>query len=250
MVLPEKKRGRKIVVYFQSHTNTHAPAKRLRALYYRVLAMPGVIGIAVGTRPDCLDEAKIALFEEISRDFFVTLEIGLQSVHDRTLRAMNRGHTVSDFIECIQRIQGKRIFIGTHMILGLPGETREEILEGAHVIGAMDIDFLKLHQLQIVSGSPLATRHKVSPVKTLAYDEYLNLVCDYIERIPPRIIVQRFFSRAPQHLLLAPRWDKSDMQILKDIEISMRKRGSFQGLRCRTSFNALEISVSRSSEGS
>jgi radical SAM protein (TIGR01212 family) len=221
------------LAYFQAYTNTYAPVEKLRELYEEALQEPSVIGLAIGTRPDCVDQEKLELLAELGRDHFVLVEYGVQSVHDRTLKAINRGHDYETFLRAVKETRKLGIETGAHLIVGLPGESREEMLEGAHAISASGVGFLKIHQLQVIKDTPMGRDYEKSPFKVLGYEEYLSLVGDFLDRLRPDIVIQRLFATAPDDILIAPRWGRSRHQVLRDIEAYMLEKGLRQGRTAR-----------------
>lgn len=221
----------RFIVYFQPYTNTYAPVDILERLYCEALDNPGVVGLAIGTRPDCVDEEKIALLESLAREHFILVEYGLQSIHDRTLAFINRGHDYSCFKDAVSLTTGRGIHIGAHIILGLPNETREDMLAMADELSLLPIEFLKIHQLQVVKDTALARLHAARPFPTFGYYEYIELLADFLERLSPRIVIQRLFAAAPEDILIAPVWHKTRSELLIDLDAFMAERGSVQGKR-------------------
>jgi len=219
----------KFIVYFQPFTNTYAPVETLEQLYREALAQPGVVGVAIGTRPDCVDAKKIALLEELAKEHFILVEYGLQSIHDRTLEFINRGHDYECFKRAVAMTAGKGIRIGAHLILGFPTETREEMLAMAPELSGLPIQFLKLHQLQIIKDTALAELYAKQQFMTLGYEEYLSLVADFLERLSPDIVLQRLFASAPEDILIAPVWNKTRSEFLNDLDAHLEANGSQQG---------------------
>jgi len=219
----------RFLVYFQPFTNTHAPVEVLEKLYREALSHEKVIGLAIGTRPDAVDEAKLGLLESLARNHFILVEYGLQSVHDRILKAINRGHDYACFLRAVNMTADRGIHIGAHLILGLPGETREEMLAGATEISGLPVRFLKLHQLQVIRNTALARQYERSAFPVFEYDDYIHLVCDFLERLSPEIHLQRFCATAPDPILIAPRWSLSRHHLLNDIRKEMRRRDARQG---------------------
>ena len=219
----------KFVVYFQPFTNTYAPVETLERLYGEALEGAGVVGLAIGTRPDCVDAEKIALLESLAKDHFILVEYGLQSVYDRTLEFINRGHDVARFHQAVAMTAGRGIHIGAHLILGFPTETRDQMLAMADAVSTQPIGFLKLHQLQIIKDTVLADLYAEKPFPTLGYTDYLELVVDFLERLSPAIVLQRLFAAAPEEILIAPVWNRSRSEFLHDLDVMMEQRGSWQG---------------------
>ena len=219
----------RFIVYFQPFTNTYAPVATLDRLYREALGHPGVIGLAIGTRPDCVDEEKITLLEELARDRFILVEYGLQSIYDRTLEFINRGHDYACFRNAVALTAGRGIHIGAHLILGFPTETSDEMLEMADAVSRMPIGFLKLHQLQVIRDTVLAEMFAAKPFPTLGYQEYIALVAGFLERLSPDVVIQRLFAAAPAGILIAPVWDRTRSQFLNDLDAYMERNGCFQG---------------------
>lgn len=223
----------KYLVYFQAYTNTYAPIARLRSLYDTALAEPDVLGLCIATRPDCVSEPVLDLLAQYARQWHLWLELGLQSAHDRTLALIRRGHTRADFEDAVARSSGRGLFICAHVILGLPGEGRREMLETAEFLSALPIQGVKIHHLQIIEGAPLASMYRNREVEPLDLGQYLQLVCDFLERLRPDIVIHRLLGDVlDDNLLLAPRWKAGKAQVIGAVERELRSRGSRQGSRC------------------
>jgi radical SAM protein (TIGR01212 family) len=222
-------KAEKFLVYFQPYTNTYAPAEELEALYREALREPSVIGLAIGTRPDTIDQPKIEMLESLASDYFILIEYGLQSIYDKSLRFINRGHDYSAFIHALEMTKHRGIFTGAHIIVGFPTETRVETLAMSDELSPLHLDFLKVHQLQVIKDTPLEDIYKKKPFHTFDYDEYLHFIVDFIERISPEIVFQRLFATAPDSILVAPRWSRNRHQILRDIEKILESRDTYQG---------------------
>ncbi len=219
----------KFLVYFQPYSNTYASVDILERLYREALDNPGVVGLAIGTRPDCVDEEKIALLETLARDNFILVEYGLQSIYDRTLDYINRGHGYACFRKALALTTGRGIKIGAHLILGFPTETRVEMLAMAGEISRLPVEFLKIHQLQVVRDTVLADEYAAKPFTTFGYGEYLEMLADFLERLSPEVVIQRLFASAPDEILIAPVWNKTRSELLRDLDLLMEQRGSYQG---------------------
>jgi uncharacterized protein len=229
--LRSRYRARKFIVYFQPFSNTHAPLEQLVPLYQEALALPDVIGLSLGTRPDCVDSAKIAWLAELARTCFVTVEYGLESVNDETLRRISRGHDYACWLQAVSATRGRGIWICAHVILGFPWETREQMLGMADAISHAGIDFLKIHHLHVVRHTALGGDYAKNPFKLLDYEEYRNLVVDFLERLDPSIRIQRLFGLAPEEQLLGPNWGKNKAEIQRGIEGKLEERNTHQGSR-------------------
>ncbi len=231
----------KFIVYFQKFTNTYAPVDRLRELYGRALAHPDVIGISVGTRSDALEDDAIRLLEELSKERYVCLELGLQSMDDAILRGINRGHTLDDYLRTVERVAGRGIQLCTHLIYGFPGETREGFLRTADLIAGLPVDSLKVHQLHAVEGTRLAEMYRAGKFVPLSHGEYVAAVCDFLERIPPEITIQRLYGSAPVAIRVAPNWDLKNNRMWYTVVNELKRRGSWQGCR----YGALRAAAAR-----
>lgn len=222
-------KAHRFVAYFQSFSNTYAPLAQLKAMYDEALAVPDVVGLAVGTRPDCVDEAVLALLADYARHHLVWIEYGLQSAHDATLARIHRGHTVADFEKAVRTTAAVGIPICTHIILGLPGESRAQMLATADFVARLPIDGIKLHLLYVIAGTPLADQYQAGLYPCLAQSEYVDLVCDVLERLPASMVIQRLTGDPRHSELLAPRWamDKNGTRQL--IEQRLEHRNTWQG---------------------
>jgi hypothetical protein len=221
--------AKKFIVYFQPYTNTYAPVDALERLYREALDSPGVVGLAIGTRPDCVDADKIALLESLARDRFILVEYGLQSIHDRTLEFINRGHDAACFRNAVALTAGRGIRVGAHIILGFPTETRADMLMMADELSRLPVEFLKIHQLQVVRETALAGLYLQKPFATFGYHAYIEMVADFMERLSPRIVLQRLFAAAPEEILIAPVWNKTRSEFLRDLDAFMVSNESYQG---------------------
>src|SRR4030042_5696253 len=222
-------KAEKFLVYFQPYTNTYAPVEELERLYKEALVEPSVIGLAIGTRPDAVDDEKIRLLEELAKRYFIIVEYGMQSIYDRTLEFINRGHDYKTFLKALDMTKDKGIYSGAHVIVGFPTESKEEMLFMADEISHMPVDFLKIHQLQVIKDTPLEIMYGEHPFHVFDYEEYLEFVTAFIGRLSPKIVLQRLFATAPDNILIAPRWDKSRQEILRDIEKRLELKDIYQG---------------------
>ncbi len=219
----------KFIIYFQAFSNTHAPLQKLIPLYESAVNHPDVIGLSVGTRPDCIDGDKIAWFEKLARTYFVTLEYGLQSMHDSTLARVNRGHDFRSWLDAMRNTRNRGIRLCAHLILGFPWESRKEMLAAAGVLNDSGVDFLKLHHFHIVRNTKLADEHREQPFRLLGAEEYADLAVDFLELLNPAIFIERLFGFAPADQLIAPLWGKSKSEIRRLIEERLIARNTFQG---------------------
>lgn len=221
----------KYLAYFQAYTNTYERFDKLIPKYEAALSYPDVVGLIIGTRPDCMPEDLLNYFTELSKKKFIMIEYGLESTLDKTLNRINRGHTHAESEEAIRRTASKGIFTGAHMILGLPGETREEIMHHAEVLSALPLTTLKLHQLQLIRHTRMAYEYTKTPEEFHIYevDEYIELVIDFMERLNPSIIVERFVSQSPKELLIAPDWGLKNHEFTAKIQKRLAERDTWQG---------------------
>ena len=227
-------KAEKFLVYFQPYTNTYAPVEELERLYKEALVEPSVIGLAIGTRPDAVDDEKIRLLEELAKRYFIIIEYGMQSIYDRTLEFINRGHDYKTFLKALDMTKDRGIYSGAHVIVGFPTESKEEMLFMADEISHTPIDFLKIHQLQVIKDTPLEIMYRENPFHVFDYEEYLEFVTEFIGRLSPKIVLQRLFATAPDAILIAPRWDKSRQEILRDIEKRLELKDIYQGKKLKS----------------
>lgn len=221
------------LAYFQAYTNTYDTTERLIAKYEEALRFPGVCGLIVGTRPDCMPGDLLDYFSDLSKHSFVLVEYGVESTLDKTLRRINRGHTYAEAEEAICRTASQGIYTGAHLILGLPGESREEILSHAGRISKLPLTTLKLHQLQLIRNTRMAKEFEESPADFHLYsvDEYIDLVIDFVERLNPDIVVERFISQSPKELLIAPDWGLKNYEFTAKVLKRFAERNTWQGRR-------------------
>jgi uncharacterized protein len=219
----------KFIVYFQKYSNTYAPVERLRNLYQRALDHEDVVGLSIGTRPDCLGDEALDLLQEIAGSRYVCLELGLQSMSGAILRRINRGHTPSDFQRAVERAAGRGFDICVHLIYGFPGESRRDFLETASFIAALPIDSLKIHQLHAVRGTALAGMYADGSFVPISHAEYVAAVSDFLEILPPHISIQRLYGSAPKDIRVAPSWDLKNNVMWYSIVHELKRRGTWQG---------------------
>lgn len=221
----------KYLAYFQAYTNTYASLEALMRLYEEALAHPEVVGLIIGTRPDCMPDALLDYLADLSRRRFVLVEYGLESTLDKTLRRINRGHTQAESEAAVRRTAERGIYTGAHLILGLPGETREEMLSHAGRLSALPLTTLKLHQLQLIRHTRMAQEYAENPEEFPLYgvDEYIDLAIDFLERLSPEIVVERFVSQSPKELLIAPDWGLKNFEFTEKLRKRIRQRDTWQG---------------------
>ncbi len=231
--LRRRYKAEKFIVYFQANTNTYAPLDELKKLYETALSQPDVLGLAIGTRPDCVDKELLNYLETLAKHRFISLEYGLESAHDNILTSINRGHTVNEYKRAVELTAGRNICIGTHIILGLPGETKAMMLDGAYFISSLPVDFLKIHHLHIVENTALARKFKEKPFKTFTIDEYIPLVSEFISRLSPYIILQRVAGETHPRNLIAPKWGLRINRVTEMVINHMNKNSIIQGMNAR-----------------
>jgi len=226
------RRAKRYLAYFQAYTNTYAGTDKLKALYSEALAYPGVVGLVIGTRPDCMSDELLCYLAELNRVKFLIVEYGIESVYDDTLRRVNRGHNYETAAKMVALTAGKGIRTGAHFILGLPGENRQQIIDSASVISKLPLHSVKLHQLQIFKGTPLAGQYESDPgsLKLFSTDEYLGLLVAFVERLNPSIMIERVSSEAPPRTLADPRlWDLRTDEFLRLFEKRLEELDTWQG---------------------
>ncbi len=221
----------KYLAYFQAYTNTYAETSLLIEKYEEALAVPDVVGLVIGTRPDCMPDALLDYLELLSRRVFVIVEYGVESVYDDTLVRINRGHTHRQTVDAVMRTAKRGIIVGAHIILGLPGESREDLLNEASVLSSLPINLLKLHQLQLIKGTRMADEYKENPESfhMFSADEYIDLVIDFVERLSPDIILERFVSQSPSSMLALPGWGLKNYEFVDRVRKRMEERNASQG---------------------
>lgn len=234
-----KYQAQKYIVYFQSYTNTYGSLPSLIALYEEALSHPQVIGIVIGTRPDCITDEMLEYFADLSKSKYVLIEYGVESTDNVTLEFINRGHTYETAVETIIKTSERGIYTGAHIILGLPGESKEKILEHADKLSELPLNVLKMHQLQLVKGTKMATQYaeNSSLFHLYSLNEYIDLSIDFLERIRPEISIERFVSQSPKDLLIAPDWGVKNFEFLDKINKRLLDRNTYQGRLCKANKN-------------
>jgi len=230
--LGARRGARRFVAYFQPGTNTYAPVERLATLYNEALSHPQVVGLVVGTRPDCAADDVLGLLEELARRTWVGVEYGLQSIHERSLRWMNRGHDYAAFLDAYQRSRARGFGIGAHVILGLPGESREDMIATAAELARLGVDSVKLHNLHAVRDTPLARMVARGEVRLSELHEHVAAVVDFLEQLPPTCVVGRLSGDAPPPYLVGPEWCLDKGAVRRRVEAELARRDTHQGSRC------------------
>ncbi len=226
------RRANKYLAYFQAYSNTYAPLEHLQKLYDEALEIPGIIGLVIGTRPDCIDEEKLEYFSHLSKTKYLILEYGLESCYNKTLDRINRQHSFEQSVEAIEATAGKGIRTGAHLIFGLPGETRDEMLAEAGIISNLPLNNVKFHQLQIIKGTIMAREYELNPdnFSLFSWEEYREFMVDFLEKLNPAFVVERITGEAPPRFISGPRWGlKRTDQILGLFEQRLLERNTWQG---------------------
>lgn len=229
----------KYLAYFQAYTNTYDSLPNLIAKYEEALSVPDVIGLVIGTRPDCMPDALLDYLEDLNQRTFLVVEYGIESVYDATLQRINRGHTHAQTVDAIQRTAARDIRTGAHLILGLPGEGREAILAEADILSSLPLTTLKLHQLQLIRGTRMAEEYEQNPSDFHLFtpDEYIDLVIDFIERLRPDLVLERFVSQSPSSFLAIPGWGLKNHEFVDRLRLRMTQRQTHQGRLHSLPFN-------------
>lgn len=227
--LQQRYGAEKYIAYFQAYSNTYDELEKLKALYEAAVAHPNVVGLDIGTRSDCVNEALMEYLATLNERVHVTLEYGIESIHDKTLKWMNRGHDFQSVVDAVALTKKFGLTVGGHIILGFPIETIPMMMETGLVANQLGLDFLKIHQLHVVKKTILAHRYLEQPFPMFTPEEYVDLTCDILERLNPEIVIQRLFGDAPLDLLIAPRWGHTIPELLYMLESELKRRGTWQG---------------------
>lgn len=226
------RRASKYLAYFQTFSNTYDTLERLKELFDEALSFPDTVGLVIGTRPDCIDDKKLDYLEELSKNYFIKIEYGIESIYDKTLKSINRGHNYNLTKDAIIKTANRGIKVGGHLIFGLPGETKKMIINSADEVSKLPLESIKFHQLQIMKNTKMEDEYNQNPNKFYFYelDEYIDLVIDFVERLSPNISIERIASEVPpRFLLLPPKWDIRYDQVLNLFEQRLEERNSWQG---------------------
>ncbi len=226
------RRAKNYLAYFQAYSNTYAPLEHLKKIYSEALAIPGVIGLVIGTRPDCIDDEKLAYFQELSEKYYIILEYGIESCNNETLKRINRGHSFEEAVEALEKTKKYGLKTGAHFIFGLPGESKEFMLSEAKIISSLPIDTVKFHQLQIIKGTAMEKEYKENPENFTFFElpEYIDFFIQFLERLNPHIVVERFAGEVPPRFLAGPGWGliRND-QIMVKFEKRLEELNTYQG---------------------
>ena len=221
----------KYMAYFQAYTNTYSELDDLKRKYEDALGVDGVVGLVIGTRPDCVPDNLLDYLAELNRQVCVIVEYGIESVYDKTLERINRGHDYACVVDAVNRTSERGLITGGHVILGLPGESRDDILKCADVLSELPLTTLKLHQLQLIKGTRMAEEYFATPegFHLFGADEYVDLVIDYVERLRPDVVLERFVSQSPSSLLAMPGWGLKNFEFVEKVRRRMEERNAYQG---------------------
>lgn len=226
------RRASRYLAYFQPYSNTYAPLDKLKEIYSQALSLPDITGLVIGTRPDCIDGEKLEYFRGLADSHYIMLEYGIESCYNRTLKRINRGHSFEDTVAALEMTSQYGIKSGVHLIFGLPGESREEMMNEAEILSAFPVQNVKFHQLQIIKGTRMASEYKEQPEDFLQFslDDYIEFIIDFVEKLNPAFVIERFAGEVPPRYLAGPGWGliRND-QILARIEKRMEERRTWQG---------------------
>ena len=221
----------KYLAYFQAFTNTYAPLHQLQSLYQEALSVPDIVGIVIGTRPDCVSDELLDYLSELSHKTFVLVEYGIESANDATLQRINRGHTFAQAQDAVLRTHQRGLLTGAHIIFGLPGEDETEILRQAPILSALPLDILKIHQMQVIKGTSLAELYAQQQLHVFSIDEYIRLLANYIQYLRKDLVLERFVSQSPKELLIAPSWGLKNYEFTNLFVNYLRTNQIYQGSR-------------------
>lgn len=228
-VMCRKYKAQKFIAYFQAYSNTYAPVERLREIYAEALSVRDVVGLIVATRPDCLENDVLNYLQELHQKTYLWLEIGMQSIHGKSLIYMNRRHDNACTVSAIERAKERGLRVCAHVILGMPGESREDMLATAQELNRLCVDGVKLHLLHVMKGTGLAEIHETTKISLLDRDTYAGLVCDFLEHLNPAIIIHRLTGDGGRDNLVAPLWSLNKFEVLNLIDSTLQSRGTRQG---------------------
>lgn len=230
-VLEKKWQNAYYIGYFQANTNTYAPLNVLKEKYESILSLPNVIGLSIATRSDAISEDVLDYLTDLNKKTFLTIELGLQSSNDKTLKLINRGHDVNNFINCVHKLQARNIKVVAHIINGLPYETKEDMINTVKFLNDLKIDGIKIHMLHILKNTPLAKMYQEKPFPILSKEEYIDIVINQLEYLNPNIVIHRITGDPNINDLIEPTWLVKKFCVLNDIDKEMKKRNTYQGIK-------------------
>ena len=227
----QKYKAQKFLAYFQAYTNTYKPVEELKQIYSEALGHADVVGINIGTRPDCVEDEKLDLIGSLAENYYTWLEFGLQSIHERSLKFINRGHDFKTFVDATKRAKARNINVCAHVILGLPNETRQDMLETAKALADLNIDGVKIHLLCVLQNTKLSKLYFQGKIPIMEEDEYVETVCDFLELLPPSTTIHRVAGNGLKPNMLAPGWLSKKFIVMNKIDNLLEKRNSYQGIK-------------------
>jgi len=227
--LARRYKAKKFIAYFQSFSNTYGLPQDLQTLYQEALAVEDVVGLAIGTRPDCVPDCVLDMLSDLNQRTYLWMEYGLQSIHDRTLELINRGHKVAAFIDAVERSRQRNLQICVHVILGLPDEDKRDMLDTARALGKLDIQGVKIHLLYVIAGTALAELYLRGGYRCLSREEYVDIVCEFLSLLPPQVVIHRLTGDPHPEELLAPEWAREKQKNLQAIRDTLKRRDIWQG---------------------
>lgn len=242
----------KYLAYFQAYTNTYAELEGLKRKYEEALAVKDVVGLVIGTRPDCMPDELLHYLEELNKHTFLMVEYGIESACDKTLKRINRGHTYAETADAVRRTAACGILTGGHVILGLPEESHDDMVSQAEILSGLPLSTLKIHQLQLIRGTRMAHEYAGRPEDFHLFtdvDEYIDLVIDYVEHLRPDLVVERFVSQSPKDLLIAPDWGLKNYEFVARLQKRMKERGAYQGKKYKDSEKRIIFADDKSTAG-
>lgn len=232
-VMDKKWPNSKYIGYFQARSNTYAPLNILKEKYETILKLDNVVGLSIATRPDCISDECLDYLDELNKKTFLTVELGLQTIHEKTTKLINRCHDLKCFEDMVKKLKQKNIFTVVHIINGLPDETKDMMIETVKYLNNLNIDGIKIHMLSVLKDTPLAKLYEIKPFHLLSEEEYVNIVCDQLEYLKPEIVIQRLTGDPMTDDLIEPLWLPKKTQVLNDIDKEMAKRNSYQGIKVK-----------------
>ena len=227
--LAKRHRAERFIAYFQSYSNTYGSAAKLERLYREALGLPGVVGLSISTRPDCLPDDVLDLLRDLARETYLWLELGLESMHDKTLEWVNRGHGVAHFQDAVARAKARGLRVCAHVILGFPTETREEMLETPDFLARLGVDGVKLHNLHVIKNTVLEKLYRRGEFSLLSREETISLVVDFLERLSPAVVIHRLTGETYRALTVAPAWSPNKIGMHTEILRALQARDTWQG---------------------
>lgn len=231
--LSNRFKAKKFMSYFQAYSNTYKPVEELEKIYNSALNHPDIVGISIGTRPDCVDSEKLKLISQFKDDYYTWIEYGLQSIHDKTLKAINRGHNFDCFLKAYEQTKDFGINVCAHVILGLPGETRDDMLKTAEKLAELKVDGVKIHMLCALKGTKLSKIYETGKISFMSEEDYIQIVCNFLEILPAETTIHRLAGNGLKKNLIAPRWIGKKLDCLNQIDRELEKRDSYQGSKLK-----------------